>query len=252
MFSIIQPLLYKTCRSLEGSSCNSLETTYILFKLPQVYVSQRRTHSQVFSIVRFYHKLQTYNKIWILKVRPKVNNLISIKCTHILVFFQFYIRLSNKPWRQISYLVQICKYLLGALLLFSNSSLTILNYYKGHIISKITLFISNITLFQRLNISYSFFDGKIINSFNSQSTSGEKLTSVLARKICNCKYFMDTNYNTKQMSHLRKKRSRAVGCIVFRKSSPPSPFPARFVSTVAKVNVPFFDILKCEKMTFDM
>ena len=148
MFSIIQPLLYKTCRSLEGSSCNSLETTYILFKLPQVYVSQRRTHSQVFSIFRFYHKLQTYNKIWILKVRPKVNNLISIKCTHILVFFQFYIRLSNKPWRQISYLVQICKYLLGALLLFSNSSLTILNYYKGHIIS-------NVISFQRLNVSYN-------------------------------------------------------------------------------------------------
>ena len=169
---------------------------------------------------RFYHKLQTYNKIWILKVRPKVNNLISIKCTHILVFFQFYIRLSNKPWRQISYLVQICMYLLGTLYF----SQTILNYYKGHIISKITLF-------QRLNVSYSFFDGKIINSFNSQSTSGEKLTSVLERKIRNCKYFMDTNYNTKQMSHLRKKRSRAVGCIVFRKSSPPSPFPARFAST---------------------
>ena len=29
-----------------------------------------------------------YNQIWISKVRPKVNNLISIKCTHILVFLQ--------------------------------------------------------------------------------------------------------------------------------------------------------------------
>ena len=123
---------------------------------------------------RFYHKLQTYNKIWILKVRPKVNNLISIKFTHILVFFQFYIRLSNKPWRQISYLVQICMYLLGTLYF----SQTILNYYKGQIISKITLCISNITLFQRLNISYSFFWWKDYKLF--------QLTKYIRRKTNKC------------------------------------------------------------------